>query len=122
MDLLDTNNELDLSDPNWKIYTEDVTTLPQYIGPDAVINRAFITQGCQVNGEVTNSVLFTGSRIDTGAKVIDSVLMPGAIVESGAVVTRALVGDGITIEAQAVVGSSDSENIELVAKRVKGVE
>ena len=122
MDLLDTNNELDLSDPSWKIYTEDVTTLPQYIGPDAVINRAFITQGCQVNGEVSNSVLFTGSKIGAGAKVIDSVLMPGVIVEDGATVTRALVADGITIEKQAVVGSSDSETIELVAKRVKGVE
>ena len=35
MDLLDKNNELDLSDRTWKIYTEDVTSLPQYIGPDA---------------------------------------------------------------------------------------
>ena len=32
MDLLDKNNELDLSDRTWKIYTEDVTSLPQYIG------------------------------------------------------------------------------------------
>ena len=45
MDLLDSNNELDLSDPTWKIYTEDVTTLPHYVGPDASIKRAFITQG-----------------------------------------------------------------------------
>ena len=30
MDLLDKNNELDLSDRTWKIYTEDVTSLPQY--------------------------------------------------------------------------------------------
>ena len=45
MDLLDKNNELDLSDRTWKIYTEDVTSLPQYIGPDAKIRRAFITPG-----------------------------------------------------------------------------
>ena len=32
MDLLDKNNKLDLNDPNWKIYTEDATALPQYIG------------------------------------------------------------------------------------------
>ena len=46
MDLLDKNNELDLDDSTWKIYTEDVTALPQYIGPDAKIKNAFITQGC----------------------------------------------------------------------------
>ena len=77
MDLLDKNNELDLNDPLWKIYTEDVTTLPHYIGEHANIKNAFITQGCVVNGEVKNSVLFTGVKVAEGAKVIDSVLMPG---------------------------------------------
>ena len=121
MDLLN-GNELDLSDPTWKIYTEDVTTLPHYIGAEAKINKAFITQGCTINGEITNSVLFTGVKVGEGAKIIDSVLMPGVEVEDGAVVTRALVADGIKIGKQAVVGSADSEHIELVAKRVKGVE
>ena len=122
MDLLDKNNALDLNDPTWKIYTEDVVSLPQYVGPDAVIDKAFITQGCVIDGTVRNSVLFTDSKVAAGAKVIDSVLMPGAVVEEGAVVQRALVADGIKIGKNAVVGSADSENIELVAKRVKGEE
>lgn len=119
MDLLDKNNALDLNDPAWKIYTEDVTALPQYIGADAVVDRAFITQGCVVNGKVKNSVLFTGAKVAEGAQVIDSVLMPGAEVAEGAVVTRTLVADGVKIGKNAVVGSADSKNIELVAKRVK---
>lgn len=122
MDLLDNNNELDLSDPAWKIYTEDITTLPHYIGENATVKRAFITQGCVIEGEVRNSVLFTGAKVEAGAKVIDSVLMPGAHVEEGATVTRALVADGVRIGKQAVVGAADSEHIELVAKRVKGEE
>ena len=122
MDLLDKKNELDLSDPSWKIYTEDVTTLPHYVGAEADIKRAFITQGCVIEGEVKNSVLFTGAKVGAGAKIIDSVLMPGVSVEEGAVVTRALVADGVKIGKEAVVGSADSEHIELVAKRVKGVE
>lgn len=122
MDLLRPNNELDLNDRTWKIYTEDVTALPQYISADAVVKNAFITQGCVVEGEVKNSVLFTGVKVGAGAKVIDSVLMPGSVVGEGAVVTRALVADGIQIGKQAIVGSADSEHIELVAKRVKGAE
>ena len=122
MDLLSKNNALDLHDPTWKIYTEDVTSLPQYIGADAKIDKAFITQGCVIDGEVKNSVLFTGAKVAPGAKVIDSVLMPGAEVAEGAVVTRALVADDIKIGKNAVVGSADSEHIELVAKRVKGEE
>ena len=122
MDLIDSRNELNLNDPTWRIYTEDTPTLPQYIGPNAKINKAFITQGCVVKGEVKHSVLFTGCKVGEGAKIIDSVLMPGVEVAAGAVVQRALVADNIKIGPEAVVGSADSENIELVSKRVKGVE
>ena len=122
MDLIDSRNELNLNDPTWKIYTEDTPALPQYIGQNAKINKAFITQGCVVEGEVSHSVLFTGCTVGEGAKVIDSVLMPGVEVAAGAVVQRALVADNVKIGQGAVVGSADSENIELVSKRVKGVE
>ena len=122
MDLLNPKNELDLNDRSWRIYTEDVTALPQYISADAEVKNAYITQGCVVAGSVQNSVLFTNVKVGAGAKVIDSVLMPGAVVEDGAVVTRALVADGVQIGKQAVVGSADSEHIELVAKRVMGAE
>ena len=122
MDLLSPDNELDLSDLTWKIYTEDVTALPQYIGTEARIQNAYITQGCVIEGEVTNSVIFTGAKVRPGAKVIDSVLMPGAIVEDGAAVIRALVANGVNIGKGALVGSADSEHIELIAKRVEGAE
>ena len=122
MDLLDKKNELNLSDSSWKIYTEDATELPQYIGPKAKMEVAYVTQGCRIEGEVKNSVLFTGVEVSEGAKIIDSVLMPDVTVGEGAVVTRALVADGVKIGKGAVVGSADSENILLVAKNVKGVE
>ena len=122
MDLIDSRNELNLNDPTWKIYTEDTPALPQYIEPNAKIDKAFITQGCVVEGEVKHSVLFTGCKVGEGAKIIDSVLMPGVEVAAGAVVQRALVADNVKIGQDAVVGSADSENIELVSKRVKGVE
>ena len=122
MDLLDDKSGLNLEDPAWKIYTEDASALPQYIGPNARIKTAYITQGCKIDGEVTRSVLFTGSVVKPGAKVTDTVLMPGAVVEEGAVVTRALVANNVRIGANAVVGDANSENIELVAKNVKGEE
>ena len=122
MDLLDRKSGLDLDDRTWKIYTEDIPTFPQYISEDADVKNAYITQGCVVEGEVKNSVLFTGAKVGAGAKVYNSVLMPGAVVEEGAVVNRALVADNVKIGSQASVGDGDSEHIELVAKNVKGVE
>ncbi len=118
MDLLDPNNELDLSDSGWKIYTEDVNVLPQYIGENATIDNAYINQGCVVDGTVKNSVIFTNARIAEGAKVIDSVIMPNAVIGKNATVTRCIVAEGVEIKEGVSVGKKDSEHIELVAKKV----
>lgn len=122
MDLIDPTSKLDLFDNSWRIYTEDSNQVPQFIGPKGKVKDALITQGCKVYGEVRHSVLSTGSVIEEGAKVIDSVLLPGAVVKEGAVVTRAIVAGNVTIGSNVKVGSASSENIELVAKNVKGDE
>lgn len=117
MDLLKKNNELDLGDKTWKIYTEDVNALPQYIGEEAKIENAYITQGSVILGTVKNSVLGTNCEVGKGAKVIDSVIQPGAKIGEGAKVTRCIVADDVEIAPGATVGSADSEHIELVAKK-----
>ena len=117
MDLLKNNNELDLGDDDWKIYTEDVNALPQYIGAEAKIENAYITQGSVVLGEVKNSVIGTNCTIGKGAQVIDSVIQPGVTIGDGAKVVRCIVADDVEIAPNAVVGSADSETIELVAKK-----
>jgi glucose-1-phosphate adenylyltransferase len=122
MDLLKEDNKLNLSDNGWKIYTEDATELPQYIGPDADVDVAYVTQGCVIDGKVRHSVIFTGTRIDKDAEVVDTVLMPDSVVEEGAKVTRALVANGVHIGRGAVVGDPNSDEILLVAHDVKGVE
>ena len=122
MDLLDKKNELDLSDSSWRIYSEDSSALPAYIGPDAEIDRIYVTQGAVIMGKAKNSVLSTGSIILEGATVEDSVLMPDTKVEEGATVTRAIIASGVKIGKGAVVGSADSEEILLGSKNVKGVE
>lgn len=115
MDLLKRNNELDLGDQSWKIYTEDVNALPQFIGDDADISNAYITQGAVVLGKVKNSVIGTGCEIGKGAEVIDSVIQPGAKIGEGAKINRCIVADDVEVAPGAVCGSADSEHIELVA-------
>lgn len=119
MDLLDKNNELDLSDPNWKIYTEDIPAIPHYVGKNGVVSRSFINQGCIVDGNVKNSILFTNVKVEKDAQINDSVIMPDSVIGAGAIVNRVIIGEGVKIAPGAVVGSADSKNIELIAKRVR---
>ena len=118
MDLLKKNNKLDLGDESWKIYTEDLNSLPAFIGEDADIDNAYITQGSVVLGTVKNTILGTNSYIGKNAKVIDSVINPGAKIGEGAKVIRCIVADDVEIGPGVKVGSANSEHIELVAKKV----
>ena len=113
MDLLNPNGELNLMEGDWKIYTEDVLTTPQYIGAKAKIKRAFINQGCVINGTVENSVLFTNVTVEKGAKVIDSVIMPNVVIKSGAVVQKCIVMEGLTIPENAECG--DRKEVKLIS-------
>ncbi|MCI6756808.1 MAG: glucose-1-phosphate adenylyltransferase [Lachnospiraceae bacterium] len=122
MDLLDEKSALNLDDDHWKIYTEDATEIPQFIGPDASIDEAYITQGCHVEGAVRRSVVFTGANVGPEAQVCDSVLMPGSQIGRGAKVIRCLVANNVRIAPGATVGSAGSESITLVAHDVKEAE
>ena len=120
MDLLDPNDPLDLSDPSWKIYTEDISTVPHFIGRQAKLRRAYVNQGCVIEGMVENSVLFTNVSVAQDARISDSVLMPDVEVGQGAKVRRCIVMAGVKIGAGAVVGDPDSEHIALISKNVRG--
>ena len=115
MDLLDENDPLNMGDDSWKIYTEDVPTTPQFIGKKARIKRAYINQGCVVNGTIENSVLFRDCRVHKGAKVIDSVLMPEVVVEEGAVIKNCIVAEGLVIPSGATIGNKDE--IQLISRK-----
>ena len=119
MDLLNKNNELNLDDPNWKIYTEDIPTLPHYVGPTGKVEHCYINQGAVIRGHAVDSVLFNNVDIDEDAFVSQAVLMPNVKVGKGAKIYRAIVADGVKIDDGAVVGSPDSEEIVLISKRVK---
>ena len=64
---------------------------PQYVGPDATVNKSMITEGSMILGEVTHSVIFSGVRVGKGAVVKNSVILPGTVIEDGAVVDYAII-------------------------------
>ncbi len=119
MDLLGKNNELDLNDPDWKIYTQDSSATPHVVLENGSVSRAFINQGCEIDGKVKNSVLFTNVKVGKDAVVNDAVVFPNVEIGAGAVINRVIIAEGIKIAPGAVVGDPNSDTIELVAKNVR---
>ena len=113
LDLLNPNVDLDLSDPDWKIYSRNPVAPPHYVSPDATVQNSLISEGGLIEGSVDFSVLFANVSIEKGAVVRDSILMPGTLVKKGAVVQYAIVAENAVIEENAVVGErpEDMENL-----------
>ena len=104
MDMLSTTL-INLYDPDWPISSRSPVCPPHYTGKKAEIVHSIVTEGCEIEGHVENSVLSPSVRVGEGAKVLYSVLMPGAVVEPGATVEYAIVGENTVIKAGAHVGA-----------------
>ena len=109
MDLLKTPPEFDLTDPRWKIYSRTPVMPPHFIADDAVVVNSMVTEGCEIDGTVKDSVLFAGVQIEEGAVVEDSVIMPGTRVCAGAVVRRAIVSENCVISGGCRVGEPEGD-------------
>ena len=114
MDLLDPNVPLDLSDPDWRIYSNNDALPPQFIGATASVQNSMISEGCSVCGTVDFSVLFPSVSIEEGAEVRDSILMPGVQVKKGARVQYSILAENVTVGENAVIGErpEDKENLD----------
>ena len=114
LDLLNPKANIDLSDNSWKIYGRGAVTAPQYISDKAIIENSLAAEGCEIEGKVDYSVLFSNVTVEEGAFVDYSIIMPGAVIKKGAVVQYAMVAENAVIEEGAVVGENPEkcENLE----------
>ena len=101
MDLLRTECQLTVFDPLWPIHTHGPQLQPPKFLPSARVRASFASQGCVVEGDVEDSVLCPGVRVERGARVRRSILMAGSRIRKGAVVETAIVDEGVRVEAGA---------------------
>ena len=107
MKMLDDANVSALFSGRNPIYTKIRDDHPaRYINGSKAAN-IMAADGCVVEGEVENSILFRGVRIGKGAKVKNCVLMQDTVVEAGAEMEYVVTDKNVTITA---------------GKRLKGVD
>ncbi len=106
MDILNPNIPLDLDDKKWRIYARNKALPPHFVADTATIQNSLISDGCEVYGNVYDSVLFSGAEVEEGAEVSYSVIMPGAKIKKGAVVKYSIVAQNAVVESGAKVGDS----------------
>ena len=120
MDLLGENPELKLNDEEWRIYSRHDAYAPQFIGAEAVIENSSMTEGCEIYGNVINSVLGAGVKVMKGATVCNSVIMADVVIEEGAEVRYSIVDSEAVIGKNAKVGgdSANADDITVIGTKL----
>lgn len=104
MDLLGDNPEFNIHDKKWRIFSRNYAEPPHFVGDDANVSNSIVTEGCDIEGTVQNSVLSTSVIVEKGAKVIDSVIMSGTVIKAGASVYYSIIDSNSIIGENTVVG------------------
>lgn len=113
MDLLNDDNQLNLFDKSWRIYSTNPISPPHYVTRNGIVENAMINEGCQIDGTVQHSILSPGVIVKEGAIIVDSVVLPGAIIEERAQVYKTIVMSNTVVLANTVINSPDSPDIVL---------
>ena len=110
MDILADPPAFDLRDNSWKIYSRNPVKPPHYIAKSASVKNCCVTEGCNVYGSVSHSILFEGVTVEKGAVIEDSIVFPGAVIKENAIVKKAVIGEDAIIGKNCVVGDESSNS------------
>jgi glucose-1-phosphate adenylyltransferase len=119
MDLIRADNELDLHEEDWKIYSVNPVRPAQYIGENAKVSNSLVVEGCVVNGQIENSILFQGVQIGKNSVIRDSIIMTDAKIGDNVVIEKAIVGSGAIVRKDCKISLGDEIAIIGAKEEVK---
>lgn len=90
------------------IYTKIRDDNPTRYINGAKVKNTMVADGCVIEGEVENSILFRGVRVAKGAKVKNCVLMQDTVVEAGARLDYVISDKNVTVSVGQEVKGTDT--------------
>ena len=104
MDLLGDTPNFQVDEKSWIIRSRNPIAPPHYVSDTARIVNSAVVSGCEIYGNVENSVLSHSVEIEEGATVKNSIIFSGVKISKNAVVENAIIAENAVIEENAKVG------------------
>ena len=106
MALLEPENARKLFVPKRSIYTKVSDNAPVKYDLDSKVSNSLIADGCIIEGEVENLILFRGVKVGKGAKVKNCILMQGTVVGDNAELNYLITDKNVSICENHILTSS----------------
>ena len=72
------------------------------------MKHSLVADGCIIEGEVENSILFRGCRVEKGAVVKNSILMPGCFVGEDATMNYVIADKSVSVRPRKNLSGADT--------------
>lgn len=93
---------------NGLVYTKSKDEPSTWYGKDSSVQNSIIANGCIINGNVQNSIIFRGVKIGKNAIVKNSIVMQKGIIENDAIVVNSILDKYTCVEEYARIAGSSS--------------
>ncbi|MDR0596090.1 MAG: glucose-1-phosphate adenylyltransferase subunit GlgD [Clostridiales Family XIII bacterium] len=108
MDFLDADIQKKLFQGAHRIYTKVKDEVPARYLSTASVKNSIVANGCIIEGEVEDSVLFRGVYIGKGTTVKNSIILPGAEINDDAELENIVIDKNVVVRNRTrLVGSAE---------------
>ncbi|MDO5401711.1 MAG: glucose-1-phosphate adenylyltransferase subunit GlgD [Eubacteriales bacterium] len=115
LSLIDRDVRHDVFHGNHPIYTKVRDRVPTYYGEECDVENCLVADGCVLEGEVEDSVLFRQVTVEAGAEVEHCIIMNDSVVGAGAELKYVILDKNVTVTPGAkVIGT---KNNPIIVKR-----
>ena len=97
MALIQKNIRADIFNGAHPVYTKVRDRVPTYYGEDCEVEDSLIADGCMIEGEVEDSILFREVSVAKGAEVENCIIFNEAVIGEGAELKYAILDKNVTV-------------------------
>lgn len=109
MDLLDADVRHELfAQKNRHVLTKVRNSAPTRYASGAFVHNSLLADGCLIEGEVENSIIFRGVKICRGAVVKNSIIMQDSIISEGAKLNCMILDKNVVIRDDRVLSGHET--------------
>lgn len=116
MELIDIVPEFNLYEEFWKIYTKNDALPPQYISADAEVEKSIVGEGCDIRGNVQNSVISANVEVGENAEIHDSIIMQGSVIKPGTKIYGSIIAENVEVGENCTIGVGEYADSKLSKK------
>lgn len=87
------------------VWTKLRDEMPALYAPGADVSNALIADGCVIEGQVINSILFRGVTVKPGARVVNSIVMQDSFISQDVEIENCILDKQVTVrDATRIIG------------------